>query len=145
MLGMSPDFTRNESSPIQLTTPPHTLSLGDHQFPGVGDTHYTTQNGPNRAGSYKKKRNVALSGFASNEDSLLLERSRKESLESPEYQSYFNSNASANDYSDESTALLRRQVKALSRRVAAIELDNQHRHQREVFIYTIGVIYFLVK
>ncbi|CAG2183794.1 unnamed protein product, partial [Oppiella nova] len=37
MLGMSPDFTRNESSPIQLTTPPHTLSLGDHQFPGVGD------------------------------------------------------------------------------------------------------------
>ncbi|CAG2115963.1 unnamed protein product [Medioppia subpectinata] len=147
MLGMNDNSTTNSSIPLQLSTPPHTLTLNEHTFPTVGDNNtdhnsYTNSRFPNS--SHKKKRNVVLSGFTANED--VLEKSRKESVESPEYQSYFNSNNSVNDLSaDESTVVLRRQVKALSRRVAAIELDNQHRHQREVLIYTLGVIYFVVK
>ncbi|CAG2115964.1 unnamed protein product, partial [Medioppia subpectinata] len=105
------------------STRPHTLTLNEHTFPTVGD-HNSDHN------SYTNNR----------------EKSRKESVESPEYQSYFNSNNSVNDLSaDESIVVLRRQVKALSRRVSAKELDNQYRHQREVLIYTLGVIYFVVK
>lgn len=62
-----------------------------------------------------------------------------------DYQQSFNaSTMSVNEMSDEGVAL-RRQLKALSRRVAAIELENQHRRQREVIVCTIGVIYFLIK
>jgi hypothetical protein len=52
--------------------------------------------------------------------------------------------SNSSDINDESV-LLRRQVKALSKRIAAIEIENQQRHQREVVIYTIGVIYFIIK
>jgi hypothetical protein len=52
--------------------------------------------------------------------------------------------SNSSDINDESV-LLRRQVKALSKRIAAIEIENQQRHQREVVIYTIGVIYFFIK
>jgi hypothetical protein len=46
---------------------------------------------------------------------------------------------------DDELALLKRQVRTLSRRITAIEIDGQNRHQREVVLYTIGVLYFICK
>ncbi|XP_054156478.1 transport and Golgi organization protein 11-like [Oppia nitens] len=166
MIGMGDgDYSSNgEPLAIHLTTPPHSLRLDEYLFPTAGDgpnvQSSATTNGPNSRGStaasqQRLRRNVVLSGLATNDDDI--EIARKESTnESPEYQSYYNSNQSMNDLSGDYTASgggggavepnqLRRQVRSLSRRVAAIELENQNRHQREVLVYTVGVIYFLIK
>ena len=77
MIGMSGDYTTSESVPVQLTTPPHTLTLSEHIFPTVEDSRHNNQqsNGaPPKTFNIKKKRNVALSGFtnASNDDLIIL-------------------------------------------------------------------------
>ena len=80
MIGMSGDYTSNDSNSVQLSTPPHTLTLSEHTFPTVEDIHQSSvaSNGalPKTWNITKKKRNVALSGFAKSsnngEDLILL-------------------------------------------------------------------------
>ena len=59
-------------------------------------------------------------------------------------QSNYTSNVSKCDSSDE-MAVLKRQLRALTRRITAIEIEQQHRQQREVVLYTIGVLYLVIK
>lgn len=46
---------------------------------------------------------------------------------------------------EEEIAILRKQVRHLSRRVLAVEQDNQQRQQREIILYTLGITYFFIK
>ncbi|CAL1300133.1 unnamed protein product [Larinioides sclopetarius] len=46
---------------------------------------------------------------------------------------------------EEEIAILRKQVRHLSRRMLAIEQDNQQRQQREIIMYTLGIAYFFIK
>lgn len=59
-------------------------------------------------------------------------------------QSNYTSNVSKCDSSDE-MVVLKRQLRALTRRITAIEIEQQHRQQREVVLYTIGVLYLVIK
>jgi len=59
-------------------------------------------------------------------------------------QSNYTSNVSKCDPNDE-MAVLKRQLRALTRRITAIEIEQQHRQQREVVLYTIGVLYLVIK
>lgn len=45
----------------------------------------------------------------------------------------------------EELQLLRRQVGRLNRRIMALELDSQQRANREMFLYSLGVAYFIIK
>ena len=75
LIGMSGDYTTNESQSIQLTTPPHKLTLDEHTFPYVDDNHSSVQSNGPVIKINKKKRNIALSGFANTsatDDVLLL-------------------------------------------------------------------------
>ena len=77
MIGMSGDYSTSDFQSVQLSTPPHTLTLNQHTFPTVEDRNQTNgpTNGHTRGQSNKKKRNIALSGFATasnNEDLILL-------------------------------------------------------------------------
>jgi len=58
----------NDISLIQLTTPPHTLTLDEHSFPTVDEINELNlnTNGPNNKSLNKKKRNIALSGLSPN-------------------------------------------------------------------------------
>lgn len=54
--------------PIQLETPPHTITI-DHSFPAVDDNDINSQlNGPNKLNN-RKTRNIALSGLSHSNDS----------------------------------------------------------------------------
>lgn len=46
---------------------------------------------------------------------------------------------------DDEMAATRRQLRVLSRRLMLLEQDNQQRQQREVVLYSVGVLYFLLK
>lgn len=46
---------------------------------------------------------------------------------------------------EDEVTLLRMQVKLLGRRIATVERDNQLRQQREIILYSAGVLYFLLK
>ncbi|KAF8793211.1 Mitochondrial fission factor like protein [Argiope bruennichi] len=46
---------------------------------------------------------------------------------------------------EEEIAILRKQVRHLSRRVLAIEQESQQRQQREIIMYTLGIAYFFIK
>ncbi|GBL78300.1 hypothetical protein AVEN_42837-1 [Araneus ventricosus] len=46
---------------------------------------------------------------------------------------------------EEEIAILRKQVRHLSRRMLAIEQENQQRQQREIIMYTLGITYFFFK
>lgn len=59
-------------------------------------------------------------------------------------QSNYTSNASKCDPNDE-MAVLKRQLRALTRRITAIEIEQQNRQQREIVMYTIGVLYIVIK
>ena len=45
----------------------------------------------------------------------------------------------------EEVQLMRRQVGRLNRRVMALELDSQQRASREMFLYSLGGAYFIIK
>ena len=77
MIGMSGDYASSDTNSVQLSTPPHTLTLNEHIFPTVEDNtrnNLSTNGVPPKSWNIKKKRNVALSGFnnPSNEEDLIL-------------------------------------------------------------------------
>lgn len=56
-----------------------------------------------------------------------------------------NTNFSVSGGGSDDMSLMKRQVKSLSRRVTALERDNQQRYQRDVVLYALGVVYFVMK
>ncbi|XP_064482428.1 mitochondrial fission factor-like [Ornithodoros turicata] len=48
-------------------------------------------------------------------------------------------------HTEDDLSTMRRQMRTLSRRIMLLEQDNQQRQQREVVLYSVGVLYFLVK
>lgn len=59
-------------------------------------------------------------------------------------QSFYNTNTSMSAPGGEA-ALLKRHLNALSRRVTALESQNHSRYQRDVVLYTIGLVYVIVR
>ncbi|CAN8004034.1 unnamed protein product [Ixodes pacificus] len=47
--------------------------------------------------------------------------------------------------SDDELGMLKRQIRNVSRRLVAVEQENQQRQQREVVLYSVGLLYFLLK
>lgn len=67
-------------------------------------------------------------------------------LQSTKEISYAQDSAVSNSHpAEDDVTLLRMQVKLLSRRIADVERDNQLRQQREIILYSAGVLYFLLK
>jgi hypothetical protein len=60
--------TNNDLTLIQLTTPPHTITLNQHSFPTVDQINdfNLKDNSTNNKSLNKKKRNIALSGLTPN-------------------------------------------------------------------------------
>ncbi|XP_023244838.1 transport and Golgi organization protein 11-like [Centruroides sculpturatus] len=108
---------------VQLSTPPHVITLDEHHYPSVVE----------KSGESKTKSKRL---FTDSDVPVDQEHQSPQGTNSTEITPHS---------PEEELALLRRQVKHLSRRVLTIEQDNQQRQQREIAIYSLGVIYFLLK
>lgn len=128
-----------QDPPIQLEAPPQVITLNQHTFPTVDESLTKA----------KKKLNIELNGKSSaddnfNENGDTFERDVQLSPPSA-YTTFMASNTSMGGTPGDEITHLRKQIRILTRRINAIEVDNQHRHQREVVIYSLSAIYLVVK
>ncbi|GFY59766.1 hypothetical protein TNIN_236951 [Trichonephila inaurata madagascariensis] len=100
-----------------LAAPPDVLTVDEYPYPAV-DTKPLTKT--------VEKKPVLDQSFNSMHD---LNESSLSSVNAPE----------------EEIVILRKQVRHLSRRVLAVEQDNQQRQQREIILYTLSITYFFIK
>ncbi|XP_013773599.1 transport and Golgi organization protein 11-like [Limulus polyphemus] len=121
-------FLDEQKSDVHLNTPPHTLTLGEHHFPTIfeeesGGTQQKNHNGQIDIDIFPKK--LAHSRFhlpfSQPSDGLAIKETEEE------------------------VALLRNQVRHLSRRMLAVEQENQQKQQREIILYAMSALYFLLK
>lgn len=124
---------------VQLMTPPRHLTLNEHEYPSV-EVENDLNLFQNEAKSASKKRNREL-----NFQTPLQEVSGygQDTPQDAYLNSFYNSNNSVAGLDD--VTLVKRQVKSLTRRVTALERDNQQRYQRDVVIYAVGVLYMIMK
>lgn len=109
---------------VQLSTPPHVITLDEHHYPTI-----------NEIPPESKLKSVQS---LTNADITLNDQEHQSSQGT-------NSTEISPHSPEEELAILRKQVKHLSRRVLTIEQDNQQRQQREIAVYSLGIIYFLLK
>jgi len=119
------DFGKN--NPIDLPTPPSTLTLEEMSQRMVSET------------PAKTRRKVSVDLFDVKGESLV-EDGRSSSFDEGNQTLYSGVNASMDEFTS-----LKRQLRYLQKRVSRIEGENERRNQREVFLYAIGVLYFTVK
>lgn len=128
-----------QPEPILLSTPPHSLKLDVHAYPGI-DAEEDGEDGEHHHGD-KSSATSAL-------------RVRRKTTLSKLHNgdiSFFNNTGSVPTtppgplcMEDELLAL-RRQMRTVTRRLVVIEHENQQRQQREIVLYSVGVLYFLLK
>ncbi|XP_076349796.1 transport and Golgi organization protein 11-like [Tachypleus tridentatus] len=113
---------------IHLNSPPHTLTLQEHHYPtlyeeGTSETEQKNQSRKIDLEPLPQKpieSSLALP-FSPPPDGLIVKSTEEE------------------------VALLRNQVHHLSRRMLAVEQENQQIQHREVILYTMSALYFLLK
>ncbi|KAH9372584.1 hypothetical protein HPB48_011683 [Haemaphysalis longicornis] len=128
-----------QPEPILLSTPPHSLKLDVHAYPGIdaeeeedGEDGEHHQGGDNRNAStgLRVRRKTTLSKLHNGDIS------------------FFSTGPTTPPgplcVEDELLAL-RRQMRTVTRRLVVIEHENQQRQQREIVLYSVGVLYFLLK
>jgi len=124
---------------VQLMTPPRHLTLHDHEYPSVAEANDLNTSQSSKLLHRTRSKDVTFSpmqdadayGFDNN------------SPQDGYVNSFYTSNNSVAGMDD--TTLLKRQVKSLGRRVIALERDNHQRYQRDVVLYAVGIVYFLMK
>ncbi|XP_074599203.1 transport and golgi organization 11 [Brevipalpus obovatus] len=119
------DFGKN--NPIDLPTPPSTLTLEEMSQRMGSET------------SAKARRKVSVDLFEVKGESMV-EDGRSSSFDEGNQTLFSGLNTSMDEFTS-----LKRQFRYLQKRVSRVESENERRNQREVFLYTIGVLYFTVK
>ncbi|RWS09471.1 transport and Golgi organization protein 11-like protein [Dinothrombium tinctorium] len=129
----------NDLSVAQSMPLPETLTA-QHKFPSIdSETDLNSSKSHFTQKAFKKQ---VENGFAlSSVDDV------SSSEESPENETFYATinNLNQSGTSIDEVAVLRRQMKILSRRLSALEQDCQQRYQREIIIYSLGFVYFLFK
>lgn len=130
-----------QPEPILLSTPPHSLKLDVHAYPGIDAEEEDGEDGEHHQGGDNRNASTGL-------------RVRRKTTLSKLHNgdiSFFNSIGSVPTtppgplcVEDELLAL-RRQMRTVTRRLVVIEHENQQRQQREIVLYSVGVLYFLLK
>ncbi|KAI1290338.1 Transport and Golgi organization protein 11 [Halotydeus destructor] len=123
------------SEPVQLMTPPRHLTLNDHQYPTVEPENDLSSSEAER--KYYKTPTKDVNFSPVTKDFYGLE-SPQDIYSNSVYGN--NSLAGADDLT-----IIKRQVKALNRKLAALERENQQKYQRDVILYTLGIVYFVFK
>ncbi|XP_013786217.1 mitochondrial fission factor homolog B-like [Limulus polyphemus] len=117
-----------ERSNIHLNSPPHTLTLEEHHYP----TLYEEETSEREPKDQSRKVDLESLPQKPTQSSLALPFSPP-----PDGLIVKSTN--------EEVALLRNQVHHLSRRMLAVEQENQQIQHREVILYTMSALYFLLK
>lgn len=132
----------HQPEPILLSTPPHSLKLDMHAYPAIDAEDEEEGEGEHHG------------GHGGNAGSSTLRVRRKTTLSKLHNGdiSFFNTTGSVPTTPpagplcvEEEVLALRRQIRTVSRRLVVIEHENQQRQQREIVLYSVGVIYFLLK
>ncbi|CAN7999068.1 unnamed protein product [Ixodes hexagonus] len=113
---------------ILLSTPPRTLTLDMHAYPAVD---MEDENNENRS-TLKFRRKTTLSKLHNGDISFI--NSGSGPTTPPGVLS-----------TDDELSVLKKQIRNVSRRLVAVEQENQQRQQREVVLYSVGLLYFLLK
>jgi hypothetical protein len=124
-------YTADIGNTIQMMTPPRVLSLSDHAYPSVTDPD--DEEDSDDVIASKRRSNVRGSGLKQNQSQLgkMVDWSLNDST------------MNGLDVADAN--VVRRQLKMLNRRVTHLEQENRMRYQREVIIYSLGVLYLIIK
>lgn len=119
-----------QPEPILLSTPPRTLTLDMHAYPAVDAED---EAGDSAKSTLRVRRKTTLSKLHNGDISL------------------FNSSGLVPTTPpgplcvEDEVSMLKKQIRSVSRRLIIVEQENQQRHQREIVLYSVGVIYFLLK
>jgi len=119
---------------VQLMTPPRHLTLNEHSYPTV-----EPENDLNLSDSELKSSNRHVKTINFSQQDI--------NYGSPTQDTFGNSFLNSNNSMSAEGELgqLKRNVKLLSRKVNALERETAQRYQRDVLIYTLGIIYFVFK
>ncbi|KAB7503061.1 Transport and Golgi organization protein 11 [Armadillidium nasatum] len=115
---------------FRVQTPPRSITLDSYTYPSVGDQSPAEQD--RDSSSTPASSNPT---FTSRNPTNYIAQPHEPETPGP------NTDLSPS----EEVQLLRRQVGRLNRRVMALELDSQQRANREMFLYSLGVAYFIIK
>ena len=122
-------FKESINNTIQMMTPPRTLTMNDHRYPAVDEDDDTIA-----------RKHAAAAASASKLNSRP-ETWNLTMNESPD-QSILNTSWNGQEVD---VNVVRRQLKLLNRRITHLEQENRMRYQRELIIYSLGVLYFFMK
>lgn len=121
-------MTESSEEAIFLSTPPRTLTLDTHAYPAIDMDDDNMGDQP----PMKLRRKTTLSKLHNGDVSFPSLGSGQ--MTPPGQLS-----------TDDELGVLRRQIRNVSRRLVAVEQENQQRQQREVVLYSMGLLYFLLK
>lgn len=119
-----------QQEPIMLSTPPRTLTLDMHAYPAVDAED---EAGDSAKPTLKVRRKTTLSKLHNGDIS------------------FFSNGGSVPTTPpgplcvEDEVLALRKQIRSVSRRLIIVEQENQQRQQREIVLYSVGVLYFLLK
>ena len=123
-------YAADVGNTIQMMTPPRVLSLSDHAYPSVQDEDDDT--------IAMRKSNTGTSASSGKKGPESWNMTMNESPND-----VYNNSITGLDVGD--VNVVRRQLKILNRRLTHLEQENNMRYQRELIIYSLGILYFVMK